>query len=94
MRVGISHPANITAWTAFAGVKSSVLSRAWRKRTERECADHRAPILRKGCLLIFAVNTEGFLASRGMTALEFSSEAFEICDTKDSFATCGETFRV
>jgi hypothetical protein len=29
------------------------------------------------------VNTEGFIASLGMTALEFSSEAFEICDTKD-----------
>jgi hypothetical protein len=54
----------------------------------------KSACLRKGCLLIFAVNTEGFLASRGMTALEFSSEAFEICDTKDSFATCGETFRV
>jgi hypothetical protein len=39
--------------------------------------------LRKGCLLIFAVNTEGFLASLGMTGLEFFSESFEVCDTKD-----------
>jgi hypothetical protein len=70
---------------------------SWREHGESaqsESVRIKSACLRKGCLLIFAVNTERFLASREMTALEFSSEAFEICDTTDSFDTCGESFRV
>jgi hypothetical protein len=43
--------------------------------------------------LSFAVNTEAFIASLGLTALEFSSETFEICHAKDRLPLAAKVSR-